>query len=306
MKRKNELKKLAHKMARLNDRLLSAKGQKSISGIQARRKEVLDRAKPLTRALAWQGSLAKTLKSLGLSYFGSVNSSSKIEKGQKIGFDSFVLYLSPHTSSGINVCPFASPGCIAACLAASGRAQMEKKSKRFLIQTARILKTWIVTLNKPLAIEILKREIASKEKSARRKGFQFCVRLNGTSDLDWSKIIQPFSSVQFYDYSKSPHRRATSNYDVTFSYAENNLEELKKTDHRIAIPVTREAFKQALKDKPETYFSMDKTDLRFRDPKNKKLGLLKVKLNEGVQKALESKFVLDSKGLESLRSDLKC
>jgi hypothetical protein len=58
---------------------------------------------------------------------------------------------------------------------------------------------------------------------------EFSVRLNGTSDLspedfvlDGKNILEIFSDVQFYDYTKMPQRMSLAkkypNYDVTLSF----------------------------------------------------------------------------------------
>lgn len=56
-------------------------------------------------------SKARLLKDLEISYFASVNSSQKIEKGKKENFDTLVLYLAAGKNAGVEVCKFASTGC---------------------------------------------------------------------------------------------------------------------------------------------------------------------------------------------------
>src|SRR5262249_14983912 len=72
---------------------------------------------------------------------------------------------------------------------------------------------------------------------ATREGLTPVVRLNGTSDLPWERIsgysgrslMARFPSVQFYDYTKNPHRMRAflagelpANYHLTFSRSECN------------------------------------------------------------------------------------
>jgi hypothetical protein len=40
----------------------------------------------------------------------------KMRKGERLGYKSYILHLIPNTLSGFNVCPQASPACIATCL----------------------------------------------------------------------------------------------------------------------------------------------------------------------------------------------
>ena len=52
--------------------------------------------------------------------FGTENA--KTIKGEKLGFTTFIIYLSPHkaNSLGKNLCAGASEGCIASCLFTAG------------------------------------------------------------------------------------------------------------------------------------------------------------------------------------------
>ena len=50
----------------------------------------------------------------------TINSDPKTIKGTKKGYLTAIMYLSPHKISGRNLCPFASLGCIKACLFSSG------------------------------------------------------------------------------------------------------------------------------------------------------------------------------------------
>ena len=53
----------------------------------------------------------------------------------------------------------------------------------------------------------------------------YCIRLNGTSDVDWSDLIVSLPNVQFYDYTKILTRvkkNKLSNYHLTYSASFNN------------------------------------------------------------------------------------
>jgi len=158
----------------------------------------------------------------------------KLLKGQKIGVMSAVLHLAPHKLSGANVCPHATPGCIAACLNTAGRGGIIKTGESTnQIQTARIRRTRFFRNNRPAFDKMLACEITAFVKYARKNGFTPAVRLNGTSDIPWEKmpfnghknVFAAFPDVQFYDYTKWPIRlRGTlpANYNLTFSLAETN------------------------------------------------------------------------------------
>jgi hypothetical protein len=78
-------------------------------------------------------------------------------------------------------------------------------------------------------MRLLVKEIERERLIAVRNNMEFSVRLNGTSDLspedfvlDGKNILEIFSDVQFYDYTKMPQRMALAkkypNYDVTLSF----------------------------------------------------------------------------------------
>ena len=170
------------------------------------------------------------------SYIGSVNSSAKIVKGEKINVSTFVVYLAPSNWSGYNTCPKASQECIAGCLNSSGRVIMDVKNT---IQTARINKTKFLYENRAEFMRQLVREIAREKAKAENSGMKFCVRLNGTSDLsplifkhDGKTLLELFPTVTFYDYSKVLNRSrikdSFANYDLTFSFSGHNWDECQQ------------------------------------------------------------------------------
>ena len=94
---------------------------------------------------------AKLLKNLQISYFASVNSSQKIQKGEKQNFDTLVLYLSASKNAGVDLCKFASTGCRLACLVASGYPLIEKRAGKNVIDVSRIVKSWLAIYRKDIA-----------------------------------------------------------------------------------------------------------------------------------------------------------
>ena len=211
----------------------------------------------------------KLFDELGISYFASVDSSQKVEKGKKENFQTLILYLSAGKNAGKDICSFASTGCRLACLVASGHSLIEKRAGKHVIDVSRIVKTWLTVYRKDIAIDVLKHEIRLASARAERKGHKFAVRLNGTSDLDFYEIYESFPQVQFYDYTKNPERVPLPNYHLTFSYSQANkarLKHYKQAQARgqaIAFPVRSDEFEQACE--LVDCFSMDTTDLRFLD-----------------------------------------
>ena len=215
----------------------------------------------------------KLFKELGISYFASVDSSQKVEKGKKENFQTLILYLSAGKNAGKDICSFASTGCRLACLVGSGHSLLEKRAGKHIIDVSRIVKTWLTVYRKDIAIDVLKHEIRLASARAERKGHKFAVRLNGTSDLDFYEIYESFPQVQFYDYTKNPERVPLPNYHLTFSYSQANkarLKHYKQAQARgqaIAFPVRADEFEQACE--LVDCFSMDTTDLRFLDKAGK-------------------------------------
>ena len=246
-------------------------------------------------------SRAKFLKDFKISYFASVNSSQKIEKGKKANFDTLVLYLSASKNAGKDLCSYASTGCRLACLVESGHRLLEKRAGKNKIAIARIVKSWIAIYRKDICEAVLIKEIQLARINAKKHKRKFSVRLNGTSDLDFSNVINLFPSIQFYDYTKDPNRIALDNYHLTFSYS--NLAKARLSHYRqalsrgqsIAFPVVASDFDKAVS-LPDCY-SMDETDLRFLD-KAGRYGILKAKVTEDLQAGVKNGFILTFKQLK--------
>lgn len=266
------------------------------------RRAILEDAEALIRQLKWTGSYRKTLQSIGVSYFASVNSSAKIVKGAKLNYRTLVLYLSASKNAGVEVCQWACTGCRLACLVESGHALLEKRSGKFTIAASRTVKTWVSVWNPVLAHHLLDSEVKRQKRLAARKGEHFACRPNGTSDLNWWTVVEANPDVQFYDYTKDPTRLAVRNYHLTFSFST-----MLRLDHyraaldagmNIAIPVVASDVEAALA-LPQTY-DMDETDLRFLDGKDKRFGILKVKKTDNTAAGVKNGFVLDLDGVKRL------
>jgi hypothetical protein len=201
----------------------------------------------------------------------------KLMKGEKQGYLSFVLHLSPANVSGYETCPKRTTGCTAACLNTAGRGGMFKKGESTnMIQEARKRKTRMFFEQREQFLADLEADIRLGIKQAEKKGMTPVFRLNGTSDIAWEKygIIEKFPNVQFYDYTKMRNRKVThlKNYHLTFSKADGN-----DLDVRLAV---NEGMNVAVVFKvvPTTFLGRpvingDDTDLRFLDDKNVIVGL---------------------------------
>ena len=201
----------------------------------------------------------------------------KLLKGEKKGYMSFVLHLSPADVSGYETCPKRTAGCTSACLNTAGRGGMFKKGETTnMIQEARKRKTRMFFESREQFLVDLEADIKLGIKQAEKKGLIPCFRLNGTSDIAWEKygIIEKFPQVQFYDYTKMRNRKVASlnNYHLTFSAADGN-----DMDTRLAASSGMNVA-AVFRTVPETYIGRtvvngDDTDLRFLDPKNVIVGL---------------------------------
>lgn len=167
-------------------------------------------------------------------------SNPKTDKNTAQGALTRILYLAPSDLSGYDVCPWASPGCRAACLNTAGRGAMSS------VQEARIRRTrWFFT-DRESFLDKLVKEVKSLKKKAHREGLTPAVRLNGTSDIPWEgitvryngekyrNIMELFPDVTFYDYTKSEQRalraingRMPRNYTLALSQTEDNHDSVR-------------------------------------------------------------------------------
>jgi hypothetical protein len=158
----------------------------------------------------------------------------KTSKGEKLGYLTGILYLAPaKQAGGRNICPHASPGCLAACLYTAGMGKFSN------VQRARIAKTRLFFSDPAAFIETLAADIQALVRKSERLGLSPVVRLNGTSDLPWenlggqvgASLMSRFPEVVFYDYTKNPARAVANakgempaNYFIAFSRSECNAD----------------------------------------------------------------------------------
>jgi hypothetical protein len=229
-------------------------------------------------------SISAAKKLTGLSYLGSVASSSKIAKGLKYNERTYILYLAPHSVSGYNVCPMSTEECREACLSESGHNRIDVKENR--INKSRIAKTKLFFEHRDFFMKWLIAEITKASMDAKRDGFRFSVRLNGTSDITPvsfrhadMNILELFPMVTFYDYTKVAKRfqllNLHSNYDLTYSFSGYNMIECERL---LSEGAGRVAMVFEGKRLPKTFMGYkvidgDEYDMRYLDEQGVIVGL---------------------------------
>ena len=194
----------------------------------------------------------------------------KTTKGEKLGVLTGILYLAPAKISGYEVCPRRSVGCTDACLYTAGMGAFSN------VQQARISKTKAFFEDRESFLSQLRADIRALAKKAKKLNMTPAIRLNGTSDIEWTRLglMQEFTDIQFYDYTKVLNRlekERPTNYHITFSKNESNDAECVsalKLGANVAVVFNTK--KGA--DLPESWNGYpvvdgDDTDLRFMDPK---------------------------------------
>ena len=170
----------------------------------------------------------------------------KIVKGEKISnYLTAIMHLSPINTK---ICPYQDvAGCKEACLNTAGRGGIIKKGETTnVIQEARKRKTNLYLEDKETFMSYLITDIQKFVNYCKKKDKLPCIRLNGTSDIQWETILLKevngtyitnegmkhmgedyldivnlevhkekdfknifdiFPTVQFYDYTKIPTRK---------------------------------------------------------------------------------------------------
>lgn len=235
-------------------------------------------------------SYNQILKAVGVSYFGGVSTSHKLELSEKAGVLTYGLYLAPWDMSGRNTCA-GGVHCHEFCLNGSGQNKIDELARgreHSKINLSRIKKTRLFYENRPLFMRAIIHEIRKAKTAADRVGVPFAVRLNCTSDLSPElfkdpetglNILQLFSNIQFYDYTKVAGRlsllRKYKNYDLTFSFDGYNwttAEKYLNNGGRVAVVFYRQNVL------PVSFAGFpvidgNKYDMRFFDPSGVVVGL---------------------------------
>ena len=214
----------------------------------------------------------------------SINSNPKLVKGDKLSDEylSAITHLSPINT---RICPYQDIAkCKEACLNTAGRGGIFKKGETTnVIQEARKRKTKLFLEDRDTFMQLLVKDIQAFIRKCDRLDKKPCIRLNGTSDIQWEtipigeyeNIFAMFPDVQFYDYTKIPTRKVShiKNYHLTWSYSEANDKYAKLFDK---VPYNKAVvFNGAL---PSMFKGLkvidgDKTDMRFLDEPNSVVGL---------------------------------
>ena len=236
------------------------------------------------------------------------DANTKLRKSAGAGFETVGLSMSPHKSAGVgNTCPFATVGCMSACLDHQGLASVFTT-----IQAARRRKTQLFYSDRNLFIAKLSAELEASRSRAVAKGLKLAARLNVFSDIAWETtgIVDDFPDIQFYDYTKNPSRAGLirPNYWVTLSRSESNdaacVSALENANNVAVVFADRHqpyvGNRSSVQKLPTTWNGFkvvdgDTTDLRFDDVRGRKhgrvIGLrLKSFSNEERSNAISSGF----------------
>jgi hypothetical protein len=176
--------------------------------------------------------------------FFSVDSP-KAVKAEKFGYLNAINYMAPADTAGAgNLCPHASPGCLALCLGwYSGQAGIVSKATGARVgnnaaRKSRAAKARLFMHDRAEFFGEMIQGIRRAKRQAARQGLKLCVRLNGATDIAWESVkikgshdsvVAMFEDVQFVDYTKSVKRALAhargefpANYHLTFSRSETN------------------------------------------------------------------------------------
>ena len=218
-----------------------------------------------------------------------VGNNAKTVKGDGSEYLTAILYMTPYKvwvetlGRYSNSCPMAEQaGCIDACLNTAGRGHLSS------VQSARMRKAqWFYNDRKSFMSQLYE-DVTKFSNYCFKRGIKPCVRLNGTTDIQWENIkyddglniFEHFSDVQWYDYTKIANRRKVKdipNYHLTWSYPNADPRYAAMLDTAIengmnAAVVFRSNFIEV---KPKCWHTWngypvidgDKDDLRFLDPK---------------------------------------
>lgn len=243
-----------------------------------------------------------------------LSESVKTLKGNKSGFLTGICYMSAAALvGGVATCSHHKiAGCANNCLVWSGhmsdRRGIEARRDRLLLLIRR----------PDLFFEVLRREVAALKRRARSIGYRVAGRLNGTTDLDWTRILfdgrsifQHFRGVRWYDYTKNPH--LADNYQragvhVTLSY-------YKRLDRSVLLSAIDRGVNvaiayvggvpavQAIGDRAVRVIDGDAHDLRFLDRRGVIVGLafksasMRDDARARNQAALESGYIIEGGGV---------
>lgn len=197
--------------------------------------------------------------------------SAKAAKASGYGYLNAIHYMAPAGTAGAgNLCPNASPECMALCLGTySGQAAMvaDLENGTNNVRESRKRKARLFMAERGAYLNEIARQIVRVLAKAEREGLEPCIRLNGSTDIPFERIrfsldertckalgrfygapgylapvtlLELFPRVQFVDYTKNANRlgKAPANLDLTLSYSARNSAECVKAllaGHNVAM-----------------------------------------------------------------------
>jgi len=233
----------------------------------------------------------------------------KTIKGDGDKYETAIMYLAPFTMAGAgNVCAMAETAkCHEGCLNTAGRGAFNN------VQKARINKTRRYMTERPSFLADLVADLEGFTRYCAKRGIKPCVRLNGTSDIQFERnhpvirngerhdsVMAAFPEVQFYDYTKIYRRvdkALPGNYALTLSYSAANSDYAAEVLSRVQSGKANMAVVYRNRAKVEQVLSImdrvvdgDETDMRFLDPQG---GYVVALYAKGKAKGDRSGFVVD-------------
>lgn len=137
-------------------------------------------------------------------------------------WEQIIMYLAAEKSSGVaNLCPWATPQCVAGCLQTSGHLGMTHG------QTAMAVRTVFLTQDPFHFVVKLLTETRAHAARIHGCGKSMAQRLNGTSDIPWERcewllaMLRDEGVDQHFDYTKGHRRVSTDAYYLAKSATEH-------------------------------------------------------------------------------------
>jgi hypothetical protein len=229
----------------------------------------------------------------------SVGTNAKTIKGDGKKYKTAIIYMIPNEK----ICPMSGKNmanCRVGCLVNAGLASVYKT-----INQARQRRTDLYENDQKLFLEILNKEIKRFINYCEKRDITPCIRLNGTSDIDYERLIDMESyNAIFYDYTKRPNRldkKLPKNYHLTVSYSQateryqNIVEDAIKKHSNINVAVVfRDKKKIPISFLNKSVIDGNKDDLRFLDRKGSIVGLY---ARGKEAKKDQSGFIIDANNL---------
>lgn len=164
-----------------------------------------------------------------------LGSSVKTEAGNSLKVATRVVYMSPAHECGLNLCPFATAGCAAACLGHNSGLLVTSTS-----HNARLWKSALYLGARKLWRALLVHETASHVARATHDGFIPALRIDGSTDTGEGTrvadaLLNAFPTLRMYDYTKDVRRAVAhaqgeyhAHYHVTFSRSGENDDDVSR------------------------------------------------------------------------------